>query len=53
MSKPTVRYQKSLKRLARYLAGKVRVAQKFDWQNEMGQVKVWSHTNFAGCPVTR
>ena len=53
MSKPTVRDQKSLKRLARYLAGKVSVVHKFDWQNELDTVRVWSDTNFAGCPVTR
>ena len=49
MSTPTVEDQKSLKRLARYLAGTARAVQKLNWQNEVNKSRVWSHE----CKVPR
>ena len=53
MASPTVRHGEMLKRLVRYLSGAPNLIWTFPRQTWPGQIKVWSDTDWAGCPITR
>ena len=53
LQRPTLRHQVMLKRAARYLKGKPRLAQRFQYQNSFGKLVGWSDTDHAGCVRTR
>jgi len=52
MSVPRASDLVALRRLAQYLVGTPRVVQKLPWQRPAG-LKLFSDTDFAGCPRTR
>jgi len=52
MSVPRASDFVALRRLAQYLAGTPRAVQKLPWQRRCG-LKLFSDTDFAGCPRTR
>jgi len=54
MSTPTVRDEKKMKRMGRYLRESPRVVQKFQWQ-KMGDatMRVYTDSDWAGCDRTR
>ncbi|MDA8582761.1 reverse transcriptase domain-containing protein [bacterium] len=49
MSKPRVGDMKKLKRLARYLLGKPRMIQQYEWQGVVQEVEVFGDSDWAGC----
>ena len=58
MAKPTNSDWDQLIHLARYLKGKERYIQSFDYQESTAAdsnmvITVWTDTDYAGCPVTR
>ena len=53
MSNPTARDLRRAKRLGRYLIGKPRVVNKYNYQSYVQNVCVWSDTDYAGCKLTR
>ena len=53
LQRPTVRHQTQLKRLARYLKKKPRIAQRFKNQRSFKTLVGWSDTDHAGCIRTR
>ena len=53
MSKPTRQCWSKLKRLAKYLAGKPRVVQRFKWQKEGKSIGIYSDSDWAGCRKSR
>ena len=53
MSKPTRQCWAKLKRLAKYLAGKPRVVQHFEWQEDAKMICTYSDSDWAGCRTSR
>ena len=53
MSAPLVRHGEMLKRLVRYLIGAPNMVWVFSRQRFPNTIKVWSDTDWAGCPITR
>ena len=53
MSKPTRGHWVALKRLGRYLVGKSRMTITFGYQSQVGELTIWTDTDFAGCKRTR
>ena len=53
MSKPAGRDWNRLKILARYLVGRERMRQKFQYQKRGKRITVYTDTDFAGCRDTR
>ena len=53
MSAPTKGNWSQLKRLGRYLKGRPRLQQCFDWQPTPGVLKTYSDADWAGCRDTR
>jgi len=53
MSTPTVRHGRLLKRMARYLAGAPNLVWVFRRQRWPRRVRMFSDTDWAGCPITR
>ena len=58
MSKPRVRDFDALVRLGKYLKGKTRYVQLFEYQDNTSKysnkyINVWVDTDFAGCPEIR
>ena len=53
MSAPTESDWQGLKRLGRYLKGKPRLVQMFEWQEDGSELEVDVDTDHAGCTRTR
>ena len=53
MSKPLNKNWTDLRRLGRYLLGRLRVVHVFVWQDEPTVIDVYSDSNWAGCQKTR
>ena len=53
MSSPEQESMGKLKRLARYLKDKPRLVIKFDYQEAVNGVTVWTDTDLAGCVESR
>ena len=53
MSKPTEQDWNHLVRLGKFLNGRKRAVQLFEWQQEDSDMKVYADSNFAGCKLTR
>ena len=53
MSKPTNGDWLRLKRLGRYIKGRPRVQQVYEWQSAQGMVITYSDADWAGCKQTR
>merc|ERR1712020_220373 len=53
MSKPREVDKRKLRRMGRYLKGFPRVVQKFNWQEEGEQLRVYTDADWAGCKKTR
>ena len=52
MSAPTVGGRRRLKRSARYLKGRPRVINKYEWQEETQHFDAYSDSTWAGCSRT-
>ena len=53
MAKPNQGDWTRLKRSGRYLQGKPRLQQYYDWQDRQGTLKAFSDADWAGCKATR
>ena len=53
MSSPCLRDWGAVKRIGRYLLGRPRAVQHFDWQDRPACFSVYSDSNWAGCKATR
>ena len=53
MSSPTEREWNHLVRLGKFLNGRRRAVQLFEWQQDDRDMKVYDDSNFAGCKMTR
>ena len=54
MSDPAEKEERRVRRLGRYLVGQQRVVQRFPWQEEPEELKVFTDSDWAGCgPVGR
>ena len=53
MSAPCKGDWRALKRLARYLAGKLRVVTLYKYQSGATWIETWVDTDYAGCRRTR
>ena len=53
MASPTRGDWQRLKRFGRYLVGKPRLQQVYQWQNEQALLKVYSDADWAGCKESR
>lgn len=53
MSKPRSIDHEQLIKFGRYLVGKMRVINKFDYQKNWKIIDTWTDTDHAGCPETR
>ena len=53
LSKPNVEDMERLKRVGRYLFGKPRLFQEFQWQDRPEGLDVYTDSDFAGCRLIR
>ena len=53
MSKPRNKDWRRLTRLGKYLIGRQRYVNNYDYQEEVGKITVWTDTDYAGCRETR
>jgi len=53
MSAPTKKDMRALTRLCRYLVGKPRLVNRFEYQRRVEKLTIWGDTDFAGCRETR
>ena len=53
MASPTEGDWQRLERLGRYLKGKPRLEQVYEWQNEQTTLRIYSDADWAGCKETR
>jgi len=53
MSNPTQGNWTALKRLGRYLIGRTRMVNTFQYQGQLKDLTIWTDTDFAGCRKTR
>jgi len=52
-SNPTQGNRTALKRLGRYLIGRTRMVNTFQYQGPLKDLTIWTDTDFAGCRKTR
>ena len=53
MAKPRCKDEKKLIRLGKYLIGRERYICRFDYQDKVSKLSVWTDTDYAGCRETR